>query len=153
MLQKLWEQAKNTTKDERGDINIFALMILLFAVSAFFMGFEYERQQMVFRAVQDNVTQAITSCATGNLYESFGTVREGTSGAYISDGTVYNEVADTSNFIAQMSMFYAAGADGTYLEKKDGRGNIYIQIKDIGVYVKNSNSMADKESNYLVRYN
>lgn len=153
MLQKLWEQAKNTIKDKSGDMNIFLLVTILFVVSAFLIGFEYQRQQIVFRMVQDNVAEALTSCATGNLYESFGTVREGTSGAYISNGVEYMEVLDTSGFMSQMSMFYAASSDGTYLEKKDKKGNIYMQIKDIQLYVSNSTTLADKESNYLVRYN
>lgn len=153
MWQKLWERAKNTIDNKKGDVNIFALLLVCVLVCVLIIGFEYSRRQIVFRTVQDNVTEALTSCAAGNLYESYGTVREGTSGAYVSDGTTYKEIIDTQSFISQMSMFYAANPDGASVGRLDSQGRIYMQIKDIQIYVSNSKSLADKESTYLVRYN
>lgn len=144
-MQKQLAQVKNIIKSKKGMTTIYPMIIVSISVVIFLFVFEVVRKQVILSGINDNVRETITTCATSNMYESFGAIRDSKVGAYISDGTIYHDVVDISGFYNQFATYYDLQADGkSFIKNKNG--NMYLQIRDIYIQVDNSSGT------YLIKY-
>lgn len=151
MWQKQVVRLKNIISDKSGNALIWGIFLSFCMVVLFIMFFHKWQIHITVDEVSKDITNTLTSTASSRLYDSFVTVREGTSGAYSYNGSDYTEIKDTSKFTALFTSIYKDTVFGGNDITKSVDGRKVFRISDIRLYVENAPLGATK-STYLCDY-
>ena len=141
-----------TLSDKSGGATLLLGMVCV-VVIALFTTLLFQKQQlhMVTGDVSADITAALTSTASSQLYNSYPTIRDGTSGSVMFDGTRYREIKDTDKFRAVFAELYnGIELQGNDIMKKSGGRTVFV-ISNLRLYVSNASGGAVK-SYYRAEY-
>ncbi|MEG2372281.1 MAG: hypothetical protein RSB36_05790 [Hydrogenoanaerobacterium sp.] len=155
MLSRLWVRLRNITNklhQKSGNGALVWGMAGLCIISLFTMLLMEKKQlHMVTNEVSRDITTTLAGAAGSHIYDSYAPVRDGTSGAYVFNGTSFNEIRDTSKFYELFTQLYADTKviDGNIVKIKDGK--MIFKISDLRLFVSNAVSTNEK-TKYRVNY-
>lgn len=117
----------------------------------FLVSFEQYRLHDLVDNVSKDITNTLTSTASGNLYKSYSAVRDGTSGTHAFNGLDFTEIQDTSKFTTLFVSQYINTAIESGAIVKYQNGSPIFKISDIRLYVHNAAGV-QKRSTYICEY-
>lgn len=116
-------------RERRGEIMLLAMVLMTGMLVVFTGVMEYTRLLIVSTGIRDAMSNAVTSVAISNAYNSYNGVREGNSGAYqltgeedwreqISTIDVQNKLVTLLHLQSKNGVFISPNPEGTTYEFK-----------------------------------
>ena len=151
ILPPLRARWKNTISNRQGSVLVYSIGFFIGVLFLFFLFFEKYRLNVMIDNVQNDVTTVLTSTAANNLYQSYASVRDGTSGTFVYDGREFTEIQDVSRFTALFPELFAdCRASGSSLIFYHN-GQVQFELTNLSLSVENAPVSATRSS-YLCRY-